>query len=78
MIWRVVDRYSQLSNCPATVTPTAAYVIFDGLFQRALLRHLCGHTDALDELDELANEIRSLLPTVFGQMPAGRARSAEC
>lgn len=62
MIWRVVDRYAHLANRPPVVTPTAAYAIFDGLFQRALLRHLSGHADALAEL---ATEIRSLLPTLF-------------
>lgn len=66
MIWRVIERYSQLAQQPPTVTPTAAYAIFDGLFQRALLRHLSGHADALDEL---AREIRSLLPALFHQVP---------
>ena len=69
MIWRVVDRYAELANRPPAVTPTAAYAIFDGLFQRALLRHLSGHADALDEL---AAEIRSLLPTLFRAAPDGQ------
>ncbi len=66
MIWRVVDRYAQLADQRPSVTPTAAYAIFDGLFQRALLRHLSGHADALDEL---ATEIRSLLSTLFHHVP---------
>jgi len=61
MIWRIVSRYAELSGRPVAVDPSTAYAIFDGLFQRALLRHICGSTDALSELT--AHVLR-LLPTL--------------
>jgi AcrR family transcriptional regulator len=62
MIWRVVSRYSELAERPPLVTQTAAYGIFDGLFQRALLRHLSEQPNALRDL---SSEIRSVLPTLL-------------
>jgi len=59
MIWRILSRYSELTGAPLTVTQSAAYGMFDGLFQRALLHHLA---DATDALDALANDVRNLLP----------------
>jgi len=59
MIWRIVSRYSELTGAPLTVTRPAAYAIFDGLFQRALLHHLAGSADALTALTD---DVRRLLP----------------
>jgi AcrR family transcriptional regulator len=59
MIWRVFCRYSELAEGKIAVTEAAAYAIFDGLFQRALLRHLGGVHEALDEL---VNDVRAILP----------------
>ena len=50
MIWRSVARYSELSGRPVPVGQAAAYGMFDGLFQQALLRHLAGDPAAVDGL----------------------------
>jgi AcrR family transcriptional regulator len=61
MIWRVVSRYAELASARLVVTPPLAYAIFDGLFQQALLRHHAGDQNALEEM---ASQIRSLLPNL--------------
>jgi AcrR family transcriptional regulator len=50
MIWRIVSRYAELAHGQLSVAEPAAYAIFDGLFQQALLHHLAGSPTALDEL----------------------------
>jgi len=50
MIWRIVDQYAQLAGSPPSVSPGAAYAMFDGLFQQALLRHLNGREGAVADL----------------------------
>ena len=52
MIWRIVSKFSDLAGRPLTVSPSAAYAVFDGLFQQALLRHLSGNAGAARDLDE--------------------------
>ncbi len=42
MIWRVLSRYAELSGGTLAVTSGNAYAMLDGLFERALLRHLAG------------------------------------
>jgi AcrR family transcriptional regulator len=59
MIWRILSHYSELTGAALTVTQPAAYAIFDGLFQRALLHHLAGSTTALTAL---TSDVRHLLP----------------
>jgi TetR/AcrR family transcriptional regulator, transcriptional repressor of bet genes len=59
MIWRVVQRYADLSGHGPTVSPATAYALLDGLFQQALLAHVCGSEKALDEL---AERVRELMP----------------
>ncbi|WP_328402195.1 TetR/AcrR family transcriptional regulator [Nocardia sp. NBC_00403] len=56
MIWRVVEKYADLTGLPLAVTPPVAYAIFDGLFQQALLRYLAGRDDVIDELDANAQQ----------------------
>jgi AcrR family transcriptional regulator len=62
MIWRVVDRYAELSGREPRVTPAAAYGLLDGVFQQALLGHLTGAPDALEDL---AGQVRELLPLLL-------------
>jgi len=62
MIWRILSRYSELTDAPLTITQPAAYGTFDGLFQHALLHHLAGSTNALDAL---TNDVRNLLPRLI-------------
>jgi AcrR family transcriptional regulator len=67
MIWRVLTRYAELDGRPLWVGPTAAYAIFDGLFQQALLRHLAGEPEALGTLRA---EVLALLPQLIRHRPA--------
>lgn len=46
MIWRVVSRYAELADRPATIEPGAAYALLDGVFEQALVHHLSGDPDA--------------------------------
>jgi AcrR family transcriptional regulator len=50
MIWQVVSRYAELRGAPLAMPASRAYAMFDGLFQQALLRHLCGADGATGEL----------------------------
>ena len=59
MIWRVVRRYAELADREPAVAPATAYALLDGLFQQALLAHLCGRKKALAEL---AERVRDLMP----------------
>jgi TetR/AcrR family transcriptional regulator, transcriptional repressor of bet genes len=63
MVWRVVERYAELAGRATAMTPAAAYGVFDGLFQRALLGHV---TERPGALDELVDEVRALLPLTLG------------
>ena len=62
MIGRVVSRYAALAARPVAVDPATAYAAFDGVFQRALLRHLAGEPDALPALSA---QVERLLPTLL-------------
>jgi AcrR family transcriptional regulator len=61
MIWRIVSQYAELAGAPLAVSSRAAYAIFDGLFQQALLRQLAGHGDAGRQLQESVESIIDLL-----------------
>ena len=50
MIWRVVSRYAELSGGRIGLPSSDAYAMLDGLFERALLRHLSGDQTALPTL----------------------------
>jgi AcrR family transcriptional regulator len=63
MITRVVDRYAELAQIVPACTSTLAYATFDGMFQRALLRHLAGVDTALDELRDGARFLLTHLVT---------------
>ena len=52
MIWRIVSKYAELAGAQLVVGSGAAYAVFDGLFQQALLRHLAGSADAASDLQE--------------------------
>ena len=62
MIWRVVSTYAALSGREPALTPHAAYGLIDGLFQQALLEHLCEREDVLDRLRE---QVRGLMPMLL-------------
>ncbi|WP_439030838.1 TetR/AcrR family transcriptional regulator [Gordonia terrae] len=47
MIWRVVDRFCELSGTRPAVTPAVAYIALDGIFQRGLLSEIDGRPDGV-------------------------------
>ncbi|AKU18352.1 TetR/AcrR family transcriptional regulator [Luteipulveratus mongoliensis] len=63
MIWRVVSRYAELSGRSVAVSSASAYAMLDGVFERALLRHLCGDPEAGPWLKAQASDA---LPMLFG------------
>jgi len=67
MVWRIVSRYSELAGAPIVVTRRAAYAVYDGLFQHALIRYLNGDAAAPAELE---HEVELLLDRL---VPGGRA-----
>lgn len=62
MIGRILARYAELSNQELTVPVATAYAMVDGIFERALLRHL---SDADDVLPELRTTAVTLVPRLF-------------
>ena len=48
MIWRVVIRYCELRGSTPALDRATAYILLDGIFQRALLHHFAGNTDQID------------------------------
>jgi AcrR family transcriptional regulator len=63
MIWRIVDKYAELSQAPLAASPELAYALLDGVFQRALLCHFNGDAAAAGALDE---NVQQVLPTLLG------------
>lgn len=61
MVWRVAARYAELGRRSPAVTSAALYAVFDGLFQKYLLRHLSGDAGAIPDL---LDEVRRLLPLI--------------
>src|SRR6201996_5129745 len=61
MVWRVVSRFASLGGREPAISRGALYALFDGLFQRCLLRHLSGDRQAIPDL---RGEVERLLPTV--------------
>ena len=64
MIRRVLSRYAELSGFPLVADSPTAYAMLDGVFERALLRHLAGQPEALDFLRERAV---AMLPRLLAQ-----------
>ncbi len=62
MVWRVIEKYAALSDKEPALSPPVAYAMLDGLFQQALLGHLCGREGALEALVE---QVHGLLPMLL-------------
>jgi AcrR family transcriptional regulator len=50
MIWRIVERFAELTGEPQTMSPSAIYALLDGLFQQCLLKHLSGNAEAVAQM----------------------------
>lgn len=61
MVWRIASRYAELGGITPTAPPAVLYALLDGLFQRALLKHLSNDPEAVPEL---LRQVKQLLPTV--------------
>src|SRR5215210_5068393 len=70
MIWRVVDRYAEWVGVTPLLEPQAAYAMFDGLFEKALLGYLSGDPQAAPRL---AERVRCLLPQICPSAPSSAA-----
>ncbi len=61
MIWRIASRYAELGGKAPSMPRGPLYAVFDGLFQKHLLRHLAGDTDAIPQM---LDDVRRLLPLI--------------
>lgn len=59
MIWRIIERYAELSGKAVSLDPQACYALLDGVFEKALLGYVAGDLDAPARMAERA---RWLLP----------------
>ena len=61
MVWRIVSRYAELGGKTPLVSSEVLYALFDGLFQKYLLRHW---SDDAQSIPDLRAELTRLLPLV--------------
>jgi AcrR family transcriptional regulator len=61
MIWRIATRFAELDRKQPAISPGALYALFDGLFQKYLLKHLSGDATAIPTF---LGEVKVLLPTI--------------
>jgi AcrR family transcriptional regulator len=61
MVWRIASRYAELGGKTPLVSSEVLYALFDGLFQKYLLRHLSGDAQSIPQLRA---ELTRLLPLV--------------
>jgi hypothetical protein len=54
------------------VSSGAAYAVFDGLFQQALIRHLAGNAGAARDLDD---NVQRVLVSLTGETGSGEIRA---
>lgn len=62
MIWRVLQRYAELSGRAIALAPATAYALIDGLFEQGLRDHVGGDPDAPGALTE---RVRAVLPLLL-------------
>jgi AcrR family transcriptional regulator len=63
MIWRIVERYAQLSERSAAFDSPSCYAMLDGVFEKALLAHLSGDETATTVL---VDRVTQVLPVLLG------------
>lgn len=62
MIWRVVSTYAELAGRAPAMTSHVAYGLLDGVFQQALLGHLCEQEGVLEDL---RTQVHALMPVLL-------------
>jgi hypothetical protein len=66
---RCVTRYDG-AGANVRLSPAAAYAMLDGLFQQALLGHVAGRAEALDELNQQVHDLVPLMLVAAEGSPA--------
>jgi hypothetical protein len=61
MVWRVLDRYAELSGRPPAFSAATSYALLDGIFEKAVLAHLAEDPAAPRDLRARALEIMPVL-----------------
>ena len=61
MVWRIATRFAELGGKQPAVSSGALYAVFDGLFQKYLLKHIAGDATAIATF---LGEVKTLLPIV--------------
>ena len=61
MIWRIIERYSELAGRPPAFSPGTTYALLDGVFEKAVLAYLADDPDALPDLRQRALDVLPVL-----------------
>ena len=61
MIWRIIERYSELAGRPPAFSPGTTYALLDGVFEKAVLAYLAEDPDALPDLRQRALDVLPVL-----------------
>jgi len=75
MIWRVMQRLSELAGAPVKASSEAAYAMLDGLFQQCLLKHLSGDRKAIAAMQTSVRQVVLQLIEAPASAAPARARS---
>lgn len=73
MIWRVMQRLSELAGSPVKASSEAAYAMLDGLFQQCLLKHLSGDKKAIAAMQASVRQV--LLQLIDAPVPTAAPRA---
>ena len=76
MIWRVMQRLSELAGSPVKASSEAAYAMLDGLFQQCLLKHLSGDKKAIAAMQASVRQVLLQLIDAPAPTAAPRAKPA--
>ncbi len=76
MIWRVMQRLSELAGSPVKASSEAAYAMLDGLFQQCLLKHLSGDKKAIAAMQASVRQVLLQLIDAPTAPAAPRAKPA--
>lgn len=76
MIWRVMQRLSELAGSPVKASSEAAYAMLDGLFQQCLLKHLSGDKKAIAAMQASVRQVLLQLIDAPAATAAPRAKPA--
>ena len=74
MIWRVMQRLSELAGSPVKASSEAAYAMLDGLFQQCLLKHLSGDKKAIAAMQASVRQVLLQLIDAPAATAAPRAK----